>query len=60
MKKIKVTLRRGVIGCTIRQRETVKGLGLRRIGQERLLDNTPAIRGMVKKVIHLVDVVEQD
>ena len=60
MKKIKVTLRRSTIGCTTRQHETIKGLGLRRIGQERVLDNTPAIRGMVKKVIHLVDAVEQD
>ena len=39
---------------------SVKGLRLRRIGQSRLLENTPAVRGMVKKVIHLVSVEEVD
>jgi large subunit ribosomal protein L30 len=47
-----------MIGCNPRQVETVKGLGLRRIGVSRLLENTPAVRGMVKKVLHLVDVEE--
>ncbi len=60
MKHIKVTLRRSTIGTTDRQLETVKGLGLRKIGQSRVLQNTPAIRGMVKKVLHLVDFEEQD
>jgi ribosomal protein L30 len=35
-------------------------LGLKRIRQERTLNNTPAIRGMIKQVIHLVDVSEVD
>lgn len=58
MKKLKVTLKRSTIGATERQRATVKGLGLRRPSDIRVLDNTPAIRGMVKRVIHLVDVAE--
>ncbi len=60
MKKLKVTLRRSLIGATSSQRATTAGLGLKRIGQDRVLDNTPAIRGMVKKVIHLIDVAEVD
>lgn len=58
MKQLKVTLRRSVIGSTEKQRATVKGLGLRRINHTRFLKNTPANRGMVKKVLHLIDVEE--
>ena len=56
--KLLVTLRRSLIGSSVVQRATVVGLGLKRIGQSRLLENTPAVRGMVKQVIHLVDVAE--
>jgi len=58
MKKLKVTLKRSIIGSTRVQRETVKGLGLRKVRSTRVLENTPAVRGMVKRVIHLVDVQE--
>ena len=58
MKKLKVTLKRSLIGSTDKQISTVKGLGLRRINHNRVLQNTPAIRGMIKKVLHLVDVEE--
>ena len=58
MKKLKVTLKRSLIGSTDKQRATVTGLGLKKLRQERFLENTPAIRGMIKKVIHLVDVAE--
>jgi large subunit ribosomal protein L30 len=60
MTKLKVILKKSLIGCTDRQRATVSGLGLKRIRQERTLNNTPAIRGMIKQVIHLVDVSEVD
>ena len=60
MTKLKVTLKKSLIGSTDRQRATVSGLGLKRIRQERILNNTPAIRGMIKQVIHLVDVSEVD
>ncbi|MDP6934396.1 MAG: 50S ribosomal protein L30, partial [Myxococcota bacterium] len=40
------------------QRATVRGLGLRRIHQSSVLENTPAVRGMVKRVIHMVEVTE--
>lgn len=58
MKKLQVTLKKSVIGSTESQRSTVKGLGLKKINQTRVLNNTPAIRGMVKKVIHLLHVEE--
>jgi large subunit ribosomal protein L30 len=58
MTKLKVTLKRSLISATQRQRATVAGLGLRRIRESRELENTPAVRGMVKKVLHLVDVTE--
>lgn len=57
-KKLQVTLKRSVIGSNQSQRATVRGLGLRRINHTRVLENTPAVRGMVKKVLHLVDVAE--
>ncbi|MBN2798515.1 MAG: 50S ribosomal protein L30 [Deltaproteobacteria bacterium] len=55
---LKVTLKHSAIGREDRQLETLKGLGLRRIGGSRVLENTPAVRGMVKKVLHLVQVEE--
>ena len=58
--KLKVTLKRSTIGSNKDQIATIRGLGLRKIRSTRTLDNTPAIRGMVKKVIHLVDVQELD
>lgn len=58
MKKLQVTLKKSVIGSNQSQKATVAGLGLRKINQTRVLNNTPAIRGMVKKVIHLLQVEE--
>lgn len=58
MIKLKVKLSRSPIGLTDRQRANVHGLGLHRIHQERVLANTPAIRGMIKKVLHMVEVAE--
>lgn len=58
MKKLKVKLVRSPIGVTDRQLATVAGLGLRKVRQERTLENTPAVRGMVKRVLHLVEVSE--
>ena len=58
MRKLKVTLVRSTIGATESQIATVKGLGLRKLNGSRELDNSPAVRGMVKKVIHLVAVEE--
>ncbi len=56
--KISVKLVKSVIKCTVDQKETVKGLGLRKIGSVSELENTPPVRGMIKKVIHLLEVRE--
>lgn len=54
--QLKITLRRSRIGTTPRQREVLRGLGLRRINSNVLREDTPSIRGMVNKVVHLVEV----
>lgn len=55
---LKVTLKRSTIKSTKSQRESIRGLGLRKIGQTRVLVDNPAIRGMITKVNHLVEVEE--
>ena len=58
MKKLEVTLRRSPIGTKPMHRNALVGLGLRRRHQTRVLENTPAVRGLIRKVIHMVDVNE--
>ena len=57
-KTITVTLKKSTIGCTEKQKASVRGLGLRKTGTSRTLENTSAVRGMIKKVIHLLDIQE--
>jgi len=57
-KKVRVTLVRGLIGTRESHRATVRGLGLRRINHTVELTDTPATRGMIHKVRHLVEVSE--
>ena len=57
-KKVKVTLVKSTIGALERHRQCVRGLGLRRIRQTVELVDTPAVRGMINKVIHLVEITE--
>ncbi|GAC1356550.1 MAG: 50S ribosomal protein L30 [Polyangiales bacterium] len=59
-KKLKVTQVRGLAGRPHDQRLTIHGLGLRGPHSSVVVDNTPSFRGMVKKVIHLVEVEETD
>ena len=58
--RIRIRLKGSQIGGTERQRETIRGLGLRRIGDTRELEKTPAVVGMIEKVMHLVEVEEAD
>jgi large subunit ribosomal protein L30 len=58
-KTITVKLVKGVIACSPNQRACINGLGLKRREQEKTLENTPAVRGMIKKVLHLVQVVSE-
>lgn len=55
---LKVKLNHSAICRTKRQKDTLRGLGLRHIGQERILKDTPPIRGLIQKVIHLVSFEE--
>ena len=57
MAKIKVTLVKSTIGAVISVKETVRALGLNKILSSKELEDTPAVRGMIKKVHHLVRAV---
>ena len=58
--KLKVTLVRSPIDRTQKQKDTVRGLGLRRLNSSKVLEDTPAVRGMIRKVQHLVVVEPAD
>ncbi|WP_199616537.1 50S ribosomal protein L30 [Paenibacillus alkalitolerans] len=58
MAKLQITLKRSLIGRPEDQRVTVRTLGLRKMHQSVVHTDNPAIRGMVNKVIHLVEVKE--
>ena len=51
---IRIKLVRSPIGTTQRVRETLRGLGLTRVGRERELARTPMVEGMLRRVSHLV------
>lgn len=53
---MKVTLIKSKSGQTERQIKTVRGLGLNKVNSSRVLNDTPAIRGLISKVAHLVTV----
>ena len=57
-KTLKVTQIRSVVGRPVEQRATVRALGLKRINDVAVHSDTPAIRGMIFKVKHLVEVEE--
>ncbi len=56
-KTVTVKLVRSVIGCRADHRATVKGLGLRRLNSTAVLEDTPAVRGMITKGRYLVQVL---
>ena len=57
-KQVKVTLVRSTIGTKQDHRDTVRGLGLRRLNSSKVLKDTPQGRGMINKVDYLVTVSE--
>ena len=57
-KKLKITLKKSAIGFDKTQKLVVKGLGLRRLHHTVELPDTPATRGMILKVRHLIEVGE--
>jgi large subunit ribosomal protein L30 len=54
---VKVKLVKGLIGTKESHRATVRGLGLRKLNSESVLEDTPAVRGMINKVAYLVKVL---
>jgi large subunit ribosomal protein L30 len=59
MAKLRITYKKSSIGYSEDQKETVRSLGLRKLNSTVVHNDTPAIRGMVFKVRHLVSVEEQ-
>ena len=55
---IKIQYYRSAIGFDVHQKRTVKGLGFGKLNSTRELIDTPAVRGMIAKVPHLVRIVE--
>jgi len=58
MKKIKITLVKSPIDRPERQKQTLKALGLNKMNATKEVEATPQILGMVRKVEHMVSVVE--
>ena len=56
-KNIKIKLIKIGIGRKSDQKKTLIGLGLNRVGRIRELEDTPSVRGMIKKVSHLVKII---
>ena len=56
-KTLKVKLVKSPIGWKQSHRATVRGLGLRGVNSERVLEDTPAVRGMINKIAYLVAVL---
>lgn len=57
-RRVRVTQVRSQIGFDRRQRATLRGLGISRMHQTVELDDTPQVRGMIRKVVHLLKVEE--
>ena len=58
MATLKITMKKSAIGCPPDQKGTMRALGLRKIGTSVEKKDTPAIRGMLFKIQHLVEVSE--
>ena len=59
MKKLKITLIKSIIGKPEKQRKIIRGLGLRKIHHTVSHNDTPAIRGMIHKTSHMLEVSEE-
>jgi large subunit ribosomal protein L30 len=56
-KTVKIKLVKSPIGTKQSHRDTVRGLGLRKLNSESVLEDTPAVRGMINKIAYLVKVL---
>lgn len=59
-KKVRVTYVKSAIGYNKKQKGTIEALGLHKLHQTVVHDDTPVIRGMLHKVSHLVEVEEEE
>lgn len=57
-KKLKITLVKSAIGYDKTQKATVRALGLNRLNATRVVSDTPQMRGMINKVLHLLQIEE--
>jgi len=57
-KRLRITWVKSAIGYSQRQKDTIKALGLRRLGDRVEREDSPSLRGMMQKVSHLVKVEE--
>lgn len=58
-KMLKITLKKSMIGRPEKHRRVVRSLGLRRLNKTVVLQDTPAVRGMIRKVSHMLAVEEK-
>ena len=58
MSQLKITYTKSAIGYRSDQGHTIRSLGLRKLGQSTIKEDTPDVRGMIHKVSHLVTVTE--
>ncbi|QJC22295.1 MULTISPECIES: 50S ribosomal protein L30 [Arcanobacterium] len=58
MMKLKITQTKGLVGTKQNQKDTVRSLGLHKIHQSVIREDTPVVRGMIRTVAHLVTVEE--
>ena len=58
--KLKIKQKRSAIGRSGKQQSTVVALGIKKMEQEVIHEDSPQIRGMIRKITHLVDVEEID
>jgi large subunit ribosomal protein L30 len=56
MDSLKITLKRSVIGRSVKHRKIIRALGLKKINQSVIHNDTPSIRGMVQRVKHMLDI----
>jgi len=60
MTKLQVTWKKSAIGKPVKQKKTIQALGLKRLNQTIVKDDSPAVRGMLEAVSHLVEWSEID
>lgn len=58
MAKLRITYQKSAIGYNVKQKATIKALGLKKLNQTVEHEDTPAVRGMIAKVPHLIYVEE--